>query len=213
MTGKQHPASCRSAVKSLLGFVREETLAAALTLIQLKSHLFAEEARATDWEGEGGRESFKVCSTAQRSHLCWVLHGFTICAPPHNPSFPYTSSPSSHMFLPPTNVRSKPPALPPLLPPSTSSSSHKPKKKNKKDTQKLPLAALRTPRPEEWEGEFREQEQRRRGRVKGYIFYIVAQVSFSSPPDVTLTHVKQQEEGGKRLKLENLIYLIISQNN
>lgn len=38
--------------------------------------------------------------------------------PHHRPSFPFTSSPSSHMFLPPTNVRSKPPALPPFLPSS-----------------------------------------------------------------------------------------------
>lgn len=54
----------------------------------------------------------------------------------------------------------------------------------------------------------------KRGRVKEYIYFILAQVSLSSPPNVTMTHVKQQEEGGKkRLKLENLIYLIISQNN
>lgn len=51
--------------------------------------------------------------------------------------------------------------LPSFPPPPASSSSHKPKKKNKKDTQKLPLAALRTPRPGEWEGGFREEEQRR----------------------------------------------------
>lgn len=53
----------------------------------------------------------------------------------------------------------------------------------------------------------------RRG-FREYIFFIPAQVSVPSPADVTLTHVKQREEGGKkRLKLENLIYLIISQNN
>lgn len=73
--------------------------------------------------------------------------------PSHHPSTPpppvHTCSCLQQMF----EVN-----LPPLPP---SSSSHKPKKKNKKDTQKLPLAALRTPRPGEWEGEFREEEQRR----------------------------------------------------
>lgn len=59
-----------------------------------------------------------------------------------------------------------------------------------------------------------------------YVFFCKAQVSSPSPPDVTPTHVEHREEedeeqeeeegeegGKKRLKLENLIYLIISQNN
>lgn len=37
----------------------------------------------------------------------------------------------------------------------------------------------------------------REGEVTEYIFFIPSKVSFPSPPDVTLTHVKQREEGGK----------------
>ncbi len=39
------------------------------------------------------------------------------------------------------------------------------------------------------------------GGVREYIFFIPTQVSFPSPPDVTLTHVKQREEGGKTVKI------------
>ncbi|KAK5847934.1 hypothetical protein PBY51_017023 [Eleginops maclovinus] len=135
--------------------VGAETLAAALTLIQLKSHLFAGEAGAT---GIGG-----VWVGAEKaSRFAQQLRGPTfagscmdspsvppLCPPP--PPTVHTCSCLQQMF----EVNLPPPS-------SSSSSSHKPKKKkNKKDTQKLPLAALRTPRPGEWEGGFREEEQRR----------------------------------------------------
>lgn len=169
-----------------------------LTLIQLKSHLFAEEAAATGWGGRRrGTERFS--SAAQWSHLYYM----------DSPSVPSTLL--LHLLFPQfTHV---PASNKCLKPPPTSCSSHKPKKKNKKDTQKLPLAALRTPRPGEWEG---EEEQRRKGGGN-ICASILTQVC--SPPDVTdakhHTEVKEVQElgEGKRLKLENLIYLIISLNN
>lgn len=167
----------------------------------------------------------EVCSAAQRSHLHWVLHGFTICAPHpptlHPPSS--SSSPSSHMFLPPTNVRSNPP--PP--PPPRHTSQRRRIKKTHKSFPWLPSGL-----PGQGSGRENSEKKNRGGgcwEERGeelcvcvcwrYMFFIPAQVSFTSPPDVTLTHVKHQEEeeeeagGKKRLKLENLIYLIISQNN
>lgn len=107
------------------------------------------------------RESFKVCSTAQRTHLCWVLHGLTICAP-SPPPFPL-SSPSSHMFY--TNVRSKPPSLPPsatfspLPPPPCHTSQRRRIKKTHKSFPWLPSGL-----PGQESG--REEEQRR-GRLVG----------------------------------------------
>lgn len=188
-------------------FVCEGDLAAVLTLIQLKSHLFAEEAAATGWGGQRrGTERFS--SAAQRSHLYYM----------DSPSVPSTLL--LHLLFPQfTHVPASNKCL--KHPPPTSCLSHKPKKKNKKDTQKLPLAALRTPRPGEWEGELWEEEQRRKGgglSVCGNICaFNLTQVC--SPPDVTdakhHTEVKEVQElgEGKRLKLENLIYLIISLNN
>lgn len=176
-------------VQFILGCVHKDSFIAAMTLIQLMCHLFAEEAQATGWGGEG---------EAQRSHLCWVLHGFTICA---------TTSSSSSQFthVSPSNKCSKQTLLPPPL-------SQKPKKKNKKDTQKLPLAALRTPRPG---GEESGRKENRAGKAlrRELISFIPTQVRL---PDVS--HVNRREEGVEkkkktRLKLENLIYLIISQNN
>lgn len=160
---------------------------------------------------EGGTESFEVCSTAQRSHLYWVLHGFTICgAPPHPPPPPvHTCSCLQQMFE----------VTPP--PSTSSSSSHKPKKKNKKRHTKASPGCPQDSQARRVGGRKNRGGEGGGnvcvclgggGRLKN-IYFIPAQVSFPSPPDVTLTHVKQQEEGGKRLKLENLIYLIISQNN
>lgn len=79
--------------------------------------------------GGGSSEVPPMLGPARIHHLC---------------PLPSTTSSSSSQFthVPPSDKCSKQTLLPPPL-------SHKPKQKNKKDTQKLPMAALRTPRPGE----------------------------------------------------------------
>lgn len=127
---------------------------------------------------------------AQRSHLCRVLHGFTICAPSPPPP------PSSHMFLPPTNVPSRPSSH---LPCHTSQ-----RKRIKKTHKSFPWLPPGLP------GQERRVGGRRTERLTELISFIPTQVSFR------MLHTSSNGKKGEEknwLKLENLIYLIISQNN
>lgn len=181
------PPRRRASVKSPLGFCparRKETPRSSSDSNSIKVPFICRGGPSNRLGRE--REAEKASRFAQQlrgpTFAGSCMDSPSVPTPPHPPPPPpvHTCSCLQQMFE--VNPLSLPSS-------SSSSSSHKPKKKNKKDTQKLPLAALRTPRPGEWEGEFREEEQRRemlvgkRGRNcvrREYIFFIPAQVSFAS---------------------------------